>query len=197
MAFDMLIGSDELRARLAGDVLEGTLSHAYILEGARGSGKRTLSQAIAAALACERRDARALPCTECPACRKVLEGKSPDVIRVARQKDKASIGVDDVRYLRSDVLIPPNDLENKIYIIEQADLMTEQACCSCFCVSERRLCLRPFAPVRPSSVFARYRSGVWRHICVRWIDPLLPWMRSSKSRSCCSATAAWDEPWSF
>ena len=126
MAFDALIGSDALRERLAKDVREGKLSHAYILEGAHGSGKRTLAMQLCAALACTNRQSGRLPCGTCLSCRKVLEGKCPDIIRIDRG-DKASIGVDDVRFLRADVLTPPNDLDSKIYIIEDADTMTVQA----------------------------------------------------------------------
>ena len=125
-----LLGNDTLRARLYDDLRDGSLSHAYILEGDAGSGKRTLARDLAAALACEKRENHGaggvLPCGSCPSCRKVLEGKSPDVIRIGRG-ERASIGVDDVRFLRSDVLVEPNDLENKIYVIEDADAMTVQA----------------------------------------------------------------------
>lgn len=126
MAFDALIGSDVLRERLATDVSEGKLSHAYIIEGAHGSGKRTLARELCAALACTDRESGRIPCGRCLACRKVYEGKCPDVIRIDRGS-KASIGVDDVRFLRADVLTPPNDLDSKIYIIEGADTMTVQA----------------------------------------------------------------------
>ena len=67
-----------------------------------------------------------LPCWECPACEKVLEGKCPDVHVIGRD-GKASIGVEAIRFLRSDVLIPPNDLDTKVYIIEDAETMTVQA----------------------------------------------------------------------
>lgn len=127
MAFDMLIGSDALRTRLASDVREHTLSHAYLVEGAVGSGRRTLATALCAAIACQHKDGGRLPCGECLACRKVLEGKSVDVIRVQRDPKKATIGVDEVRFLRTDVLLPPNELDFKIYIIEEADLLTPQA----------------------------------------------------------------------
>lgn len=126
MAFDALIGSEVLRERLATDVSEGKLSHAYIIEGAHGSGKRTLARELCAALACTDRESGRIPCGKCLACRKVYEGKCPDVIRIERGS-KASIGVDDVRFLRADVLTPPNDLDSKIYIIEGADTMTVQA----------------------------------------------------------------------
>ena len=126
MAFDALIGSVALRERLATDVREGKLSHAYIIEGAHGCGKRALATQLCAALACTNRASGRIPCGTCLACRKVVEGKCPDVIRIGRGT-KASIGVDDVRFLRADVLTPPNDLDSKIYIIEDADTMTVQA----------------------------------------------------------------------
>ncbi len=126
MAFDALIGSEVLRERLATDVREGKLSHAYIIEGAHGSGKRTLARELCAALACTDRKSGRIPCGSCLACRKVAEGKCPDIIRIERG-NKAGIGVDDVRFLRADVLIEPNDLDSKIYIIEGADTMTVQA----------------------------------------------------------------------
>lgn len=127
MAFDMLIGNEALRARLHDDILNGRLSHAYILEGAVGSGRKTLAMALCAALACKATDKASAPCCECLACRKVLDGKCPDVIRITRESKKASIGVDEVRFLRMDVLVQPNDLDYKIYIIEDADLLTVQA----------------------------------------------------------------------
>lgn len=127
MAFDMLIGNDSLRARLHGDIVNGRLSHAYILEGAVGSGRKTLSGAVAAAIACRAPSKSQAPCCECLGCRKVLEGKSPDVIRIVREPKKATIGVEEVRFLRMDVLIQPNDLDYKIYIVEEADLLTVQA----------------------------------------------------------------------
>jgi DNA polymerase-3 subunit delta' len=126
MAFDALIGNDVLRERLATDVREDKLSHAYIIEGATGSGKRTLARELCAALACTNRASGRIPCGGCLACRKVYEGKCPDITRIDRGS-KAGIGVDDVRFLRADVLIEPNDLDSKIYIIEGADTMTVQA----------------------------------------------------------------------
>lgn len=123
-----VVANEHLRARLGDELLAGKLSHAYILSGERGFGKHTLALNLAAALACERgKDAHAsLPCLECPTCRKILSGNSPDIIYVNRG-DKATLGVDPIRELRQDVYIPPNDLSVKVYIIEEAHLMTPQA----------------------------------------------------------------------
>jgi DNA polymerase-3 subunit delta' len=151
-----VIGNQELLERLDRDVRTGQLSHAYILDGPKGSGRHTVARHICAALACENRPGQAsahrdedqmgffdllddappppreisadapLPCFVCPACEKILEDKCPD-IRVIGRDSKASIGVDAIRFLRSDVLIPPNDLDTKIYIVEDAETMTVQA----------------------------------------------------------------------
>ena len=126
--FTDVIGNPSLRERLGADVLDGKLSHAYLIEGARGSGKHMLALRIAAALACENRDdaQKPLPCLHCPACRKILSGNSPDVIYVNRE-DRATLGVEAIRDLRLDVYVAPNDLSVKVYVIEDAHLMTSQA----------------------------------------------------------------------
>lgn len=127
-AFPEIVGNDALKRHLADDVMERTLSHAYIFEGPAGIGKHTLALHLSAALACENRDnaSMPLPCMQCPACRKVLEGKSPDVTTIGRD-GKATIGVETIRALREDVHVLPNDLEYKVYIIEDMHTMTVQA----------------------------------------------------------------------
>ena len=124
-----LWGNDALRARFAGDILAGKLSHAYILEGKYGMGKHTLALQLAAAQSCLEKDndQLPLPCSTCRNCKKILEGKSPDVITIGREKGKAQLTVDAVRHLRTDVLTAPNDLDTKVYIIEDAHTMNAQA----------------------------------------------------------------------
>ncbi len=121
--------NDALRRRLCDDILSGKLAHAYIIEGAVGSGRHTLALNIAKAAACENRsvDSLPLPCDNCEACRKISEGICPDVIIVSREADKSGLGVDAARFIRGDVSSVPNDLDIKVYIIEDADLMTVQA----------------------------------------------------------------------
>ncbi len=126
--FSDIIGNDRLRASLASDILENRLSHAYILEGAYGFGKHMLAVRIAAALACEHQSDAGypLPCLTCPACKKILSGNSPDLIFVSKG-DKATLGVEAIRGMQTDVYVAPNELDSKIYVIEDAHLMTVQA----------------------------------------------------------------------
>lgn len=123
-----IVANSELRSRICEDILSGSFLHAYIIEGLDGSGKHTIAKYIAAALACERKgDAEApLPCKTCASCKKILSDLSPDVITVGSD-GKASLGVDKIRFLKEDVHIIPNELDDKVYIIEDADKMTTQA----------------------------------------------------------------------
>ncbi len=129
--FPKIIGNEELCARLARSLLSDKpdLPHAYIIEGAYGTGKHTLALELSKALVCENRttsSASALPCGECRNCRNISRGACPDVIEIGTD-GKASVGVDAIRDLRRDVHIYPNDLERKIYIINDAHTMTVQA----------------------------------------------------------------------
>ena len=123
-----VMGNRALCRRLSLDIIAGTLPHALIIEGQAGSGKKLIAMNIAAALACtgKHKEGATVPCLSCLECRKVFEGLCPDVIFVNRG-EKATIGVEEARFVREDVKIIPNDLERKIYIIEEADKMTDQA----------------------------------------------------------------------
>ena len=123
-----IVGNAALKKKLCGDIIRDKLPHALIIEGAHGTGKHTFALQTAAALACESRknDSVSLPCTSCPSCKKILGQLCCDVITVGRD-GKATLGVDTVRFLKEDVHTLPNDLDFKLYIIEDADKMTEQA----------------------------------------------------------------------
>lgn len=124
-----IVANRSLKTRICNDIINGKLSHAYIIEGTEGSGKELLAQSIAAAVACEHLsdDGYPLPCLECENCRKIFNGISPDVIYVRREDGKAQIGVEASRFIKEDVAIIPNELDVKVYIIEEADKMTVQA----------------------------------------------------------------------
>jgi len=127
--FPMLTGNEALRTRIGADIASESFSHAYILEGPSGSGKHTLAHAIAMAAACRDRSLpdTTLPCLSCPTCKKIAEGYCPDVILISRPEGRATMGVDTVRSIRESISLVPNDLDLKVYIIEDAHTMTVQA----------------------------------------------------------------------
>jgi len=128
--FPLIAGNEKLKNQLRTAICTEppALAHAYIIEGPSGSGKRTLAKSIAASLVCENRGKTgSLPCGTCLNCRKIFKGISPDVISIKREDGKQGLGVDQVRNLRTDVHIYPNELEYKFYIVENADTMTAQA----------------------------------------------------------------------
>ncbi len=127
-AFSQLICNDRLAEIISLQIREDKLSHAYILAGAKGMGKHTAARLISAAIECERRydENSPLPCGICPSCDKILSGNATDVTYISKE-DKATVGVDKIRDLQSDVYVSATEQKNKIYIIEEAHLMTAQA----------------------------------------------------------------------
>lgn len=126
--FPSLIGNDKLKKMLSSDFADGKSAHAYIIEGPKGSGKHTAALQICASVLCEHKNTESypLPCGKCSSCRKILSRNSVDVLYVSNG-DKASIGVDSIRQIKQSLYITPNDGDKKIYIIENAHLMTDQA----------------------------------------------------------------------
>lgn len=124
-----IVGSDSLRRRIGEDIARGDFSHAYIIEGEEGSGKHTMARAIAMALACENRqnEAEPLPCGHCKSCRKIAAGNCPDFITVSKESGRTQFTVPVIRELRRDVPVFPNDLDFKIYVLEDAHLMNDEA----------------------------------------------------------------------
>lgn len=99
-------------------------SHAYILNGEDGMGKSLLASIFAATLQCEAHDVN--PCGVCKSCLQAVSGNHPDIKQITHEK--ASISVDDIRnQLNNDVLIKPYSSKYKVYIIDEAEKLTEQA----------------------------------------------------------------------
>lgn len=96
------------------------LSHAWILAGPEGSGKKTLAGILSAALVCQ--SGEEPPCGHCADCRKAKAGIHPDIIHIAG-KDGKDISVGQVRDLRADAYIRPNEAGRKVYVVEGAHTM--------------------------------------------------------------------------
>ncbi len=120
-----ILGHEPIKEHFFNAVLTGNISHAYILSGEEGMGKKSLANAFALALLCEK--GQADPCRQCHACKQVLSGNHPDLIYVTHEKP-ASIGVDDVRHQINDTIqVKPYSSAHKIYIVDEAEKMTVQA----------------------------------------------------------------------
>ena len=123
--FSAIRGNHKLCKRLADEIAEGRFPHAYILAGKPGSGKQTLALQIAAALACKSRVA--LPCGVCDSCQKILGGFSPDVIFIRKDADKKEFTVNLIRQIKDSLYIAPNELEKRVYILEDTETMNANA----------------------------------------------------------------------
>lgn len=122
--FSDVIGREDIKEHLRTAISQDKVSHAYIINGEHGSGKRLLAGIFAAALQCE--EGGANPCGVCKSCHQAESNNHPDIIWVMHEK--LSIGVDDIRsQVNNDIGIKPYSGPRKIYIIPNADKMTEQA----------------------------------------------------------------------
>lgn len=124
-SFKDVVGHKDIINYIRNAVQEDKVSHAYILNGERGSGKKMLAALFAATLQCEKGGPD--PCNECHSCIQAESGNHPDIIRVQHEKPN-TISVEDIRtQVNNDILIKPYQGPYKIYIISEADLMTPQA----------------------------------------------------------------------
>jgi DNA polymerase-3 subunit delta' len=123
--FGDIIGHEQIISHLQNAITMEKVSHAYILNGPKESGKMMLAEAFALALQCEKGGAEG--CMECHSCRQAVSHNHPDIIYVSHDKPK-TIGVDDIRQqVNGDIQIKPYSSRYKIYIIDEAEKMNEQA----------------------------------------------------------------------
>ena len=124
-SFKDVVGHKDILKYISSAVENNRVSHAYILNGERGSGKKMLANLFAMTLLCETGDNE--PCGKCHSCKQAESGNRPDIIRVTHEKPN-SISVDDIRtQVNNTVDIKPYQGPYKVYIIPQADMMTPQA----------------------------------------------------------------------
>ncbi len=122
--YHKVIGHKNIIDHLKKAVANKKVSQAYIFTGEDGSGKRMIAEIFAKTLLCEAHGEE--PCNKCKSCLQVEGGNQPDLIYITHEK--ASIGVDEIRIqLNNDILIKPYSSPYKIYIIDEAEKMTEQA----------------------------------------------------------------------
>jgi DNA polymerase-3 subunit delta' len=124
--FNHIIGHEQIIQHLREAIRSGKVSHAYIFSGEDGAGKNLLSNAFAMSLQCEDREETLDACGKCRSCIQAASNNHPDIIRVTHEK--ASIGIDDVRIqINNDIQVKPYSSTYKIYIIDEAEKLTEAA----------------------------------------------------------------------
>ena len=150
--FSEIIGQDIVLSHLQNALRTDSVSHAYILNGAKGSGRHMIARSFSAALLCEEREMPGTenhplpavtgaddqetsvhmrsrwiePCGRCHSCLQAQAGTNPDIKILEREKEN-SIGVNDIRKMRTDVWIRPYSAAHKVYIIPDAEKMTPAA----------------------------------------------------------------------
>lgn len=121
--FSDLVGQDVVVRTIRNALSAGKLAHAYLFCGIRGVGKTTIARLMAMAVNCQQ-PKEGEPCGTCTACRSIMDGASFDV----QEMDAAShTGVDDIREILDGVRYPPNNLSCKVFIIDEAHMLSRSA----------------------------------------------------------------------
>lgn len=125
---DDLIGQEALVRTLRNAFARGRVHHAFLLTGVRGVGKTTTARIIARALNCVGVDGKggptADPCGACPECLGILADRHPDVVEMDAASNR---GIDDVRELREALRFRPAQGRQKVFILDEVHMLTEQA----------------------------------------------------------------------
>lgn len=123
MQFQDMIGQSTLIAHIKHSIDKGRVVHAYIISGEKGSGKKMLAFILAKAMNCRSSGER--PCDACPSCIQFNTENHPDMKILTPIKSK--ILIEQVRELQKDIYVKPYEAGKKVYIIENAESMTDQA----------------------------------------------------------------------
>ena len=119
-----LVGNERIRDAVTSAVAEKRIPHAILLEGDRGTGRHTLMQFLSRAAVCDGENA---PCGECRGCHLAEVGTHPDITVVTPEDGKKNIAVSQIRDLRADAYVKSHMAARRVFVIDKADSMNEQA----------------------------------------------------------------------
>lgn len=120
--WEEVVGQEHVRDVLMASFAKGRIGHAYLFSGPRGVGKTTTARLIAMTVNCEGEGSR--PCGVCSSCQMVKQGSHPDVFEIDAASNNS---VDDVRELREKVNLASMYGGKKIYILDEAHMMSKAA----------------------------------------------------------------------
>ena len=121
--FSDLVGQGSIVDTLKNQLDSGKLSHAYLFTGPRGTGKTSTARLLAKTLNCTNRK-NGEPCNECEQCKEITAGNSFNVMEIDAASNR---GIDSIRELREKVMIRPAQGKYKIYILDEAHMLTTEA----------------------------------------------------------------------
>lgn len=120
--FDEVVGQDAIVTALKNQIMTGHVGHAYLFSGTRGTGKTSCAKIFARAVNClDSKEGN--PCNMCAHCRAILEETTMDVVEMDAASNR---GIDDIRELRETVIYPPAQVRYKVYIIDEAHMITKE-----------------------------------------------------------------------
>ncbi len=123
-SFEEVVGQQHVVRTLRNAVEQDKVHHAYLFIGSRGTGKTSMAKILARSLNCERGGPTVTPCGECESCVTIAAGTSVDVIEMDAASNRS---VDDVRDLRERVAYAPAGGHWKVYILDEAHMLTKEA----------------------------------------------------------------------
>ena len=119
-----LKGNENVKSAVVSAINARRLPHAIMIEGEDGLGKHTLANFLASAAVCE---AGGLPCGSCHGCHLAKIGSHPDISFVSPEDGKKNISVAQIRTLRNEAFVKAHSASHRVFIIEQANRMNDQA----------------------------------------------------------------------
>lgn len=123
--FKDIVGQESIISHMKNAIKLNKISHAYIINGEKGMGKKTIAKIFSMTLQCEKGGDE--PCMQCHSCKQAISNNHPDIRWITHEKP-STIAIDEVReQINNDILIKPYSSKYKIYIVDEAEKLTVQA----------------------------------------------------------------------